>query len=158
PKVILLDEPLNGLDPLGRREMTDLIHSFGAEGRCVLVSSHILYEVEQMTSRVLLIHHGRLRAQGDVYEIRRLIDKHPHRISITTPDPRRLAQDLLALPTVVSVRFDDRDAERVELETRDPEGFYSRLPDIVLAGRHDVRAFDSPDNNLEAVFRYLTEK
>jgi ABC-2 type transport system ATP-binding protein len=157
PEILLLDEPLNGLDPVGRREMSGLLRRFGEAGKCVLVSSHVLHEVEQMTRSILLIHHGRLLAQGDVYQIRGLIDKHPHRISIRTSNARALARELLAMPGVVSVRFIDRDERGVEVETRDPDGFYVQLPDIVLAGDFDVSGFESPDNNLEAVFRYLTQ-
>lgn len=157
PDILLLDEPLNGLDPLGRREITDLMRSLGEAGKCVLVSSHILYEVEQMTRSILLIHRGRMLAQGDVYEIRGLIDRHPHRIAIHTQDARRLAQELLAKTPVLSVRLDDRDPCRLELETRDPDGFYSKLPQVVLEEAFEIDGFESPDNNLEAVFRYLTE-
>jgi ABC-2 type transport system ATP-binding protein len=163
PDVLLLDEPLNGLDPVGRREMSGLMHRWGEAGKCVVVSSHVLHEVEQMTRSILLIHHGRLLAQGDVYQIRGLIDKHPHRIALATTNARALARELLAMPGVVSVRFEDRDEVgpptpgHLEVETRDPDGFYAQLPDIVLAGDFDVSGFESPDNNLEAVFRYLTQ-
>lgn len=157
PEVLLLDEPLNGLDPMGRREVTDVLRRLEGAGKCILVSSHILYEVEQLTRTILLIHRGRLLAQGDVYQIRSLIDNHPHRISIDTPDPRAVAKTLLDLPRVASVRLDERRPDRLEVETRDPEGFYSRLPDLVLAYGLEVSAFGSEDNNLEAVFRYLTE-
>jgi ABC-2 type transport system ATP-binding protein len=158
PDLILLDEPLNGLDPMGRHDITEILRGLGEAGKCVLVSSHILYEVEQMTRNILLVNRGRLRAQGDIYQIRSLIDKHPHRISITTPQPRELGRDLLTLPRVASIRFDDRDLCRLEVETRDPETFYTRLPEVVLDGGYEVEAVESPDNNLEAVFRYLVEE
>ncbi len=157
PDVILLDEPLNGLDPLGRREITALMHALGEAGKCVLVSSHILHEVEQMTRNILLIHRGRLLAQGDMYAIRRLIDRHPHRIGFRSSRPRELAAVLLKLPRVLSVRLDERQPDWLEVETRDPEGFYGLLADVVLQGEFEVDSFDSPDNNLEAVFRYLVE-
>jgi ABC-2 type transport system ATP-binding protein len=158
PDLILLDEPLNGLDPMGRHDITEILRALGEAGKCILVSSHILYEVEQMTRNILLVNRGRLRAQGDIYQIRSLIDKHPHRISITTPQPRELGRDLLTLPRVASIRFDDRDGRRLEVETRDPETFYTRLPEVVLDGGYEVEAVESPDNNLEAVFRYLVEE
>jgi len=157
PDVLLLDEPLNGLDPVGRREVTDLMRRLGESGKCVLVSSHILHEVEQMTRSILLIHRGRLLAQGDMYEIRGLIDKHPHRIAFRTPDPHALARELLRLPRVLSLRFDDRDPRLLEIQTRDAEGFYGQLAEVALDGGFEVESFESPDNNLEAVFRYLTE-
>lgn len=156
PEVLLLDEPLNGLDPVGRREITGLVRRLGADGRCVLISSHILYEVEHMTRNVLLIHRGRLLAQGDVYQIRGLIDRHPHRVAVSTPDPRRVASALMAWSHVVSARLDPHSAKRLEVETTNPEAFYAALPDLVLEQGLEIEGFDSPDNNLEAVFRYLT--
>ncbi len=158
PEVLLLDEPFNGLDPVGRREMTDLVRSLAESGKCVLVSSHILYEVEHMTRSILLIHRGRLLAQGDLYHIRGLIDRHPHRIALRSNTPRELGRALLGLEHVVSARLDDRDPCRLEVQTRDPESFYSTLPALVLDGGFHVTEFESPDNNLEAVFRYLTEQ
>ncbi len=155
PQVLVLDEPLNGLDPVGRREMSDLMLDFANQGKCVFVSSHILYEVEQITSNILLIHKGRLLAQGDVHGIRDLMDRHPHRVAITTDRARALAAELLPLPSVLGVRFDAVRADRLEVETSQPEQFYAQLPQIVLAGNFAVREFQSPDNNLESVFRYL---
>jgi ABC-2 type transport system ATP-binding protein len=157
PDLLILDEPLNGLDPVGRHEMSELFRQFGRQGKCVLISSHILYEVEQMTSNILLLYRGRLLAQGDVYQIRALIDRHPHRVAIRTDNPRGLAMALLALPCVLSLRISENGTKQLELETRDPEAFYSQLPDLVLAGGFHVTGFESPDNNLESVFRYLTQ-
>jgi ABC-2 type transport system ATP-binding protein len=161
PEVLILDEPLNGLDPMGRREVTGLLQDLAVRGKCVVVSSHILYEVEQMTRNILIMAKGRLVAQGDIYEIRGLIDSHPHRIAISV-DParssgRELAKRLLDMPYVLSLRFDDQNAAKMEIETRAPELFYSQFPDIVLENGFVVTEFDSPDNNLEAVFRYLVE-
>lgn len=152
PQVFILDEPLNGLDPVGRREMTNLLHEFAGQGACVVVSSHILYEVEQLTRNILLMSRGRLLAQGDVYHIRSLIDAHPHRISIRSPQTREIALALLELPYVLGVRLENGS---VEVETRNPEAFYTQFPDVVLDRGFVVSGFDSPDNNLEAVFRYL---
>jgi ABC-2 type transport system ATP-binding protein len=155
PDVLILDEPFNGLDPVGRREMSQLMHKLSEKGKCIVLSSHILYEVEQMTQNILLMHRGRLRAQGNVYQIRSLIDAHPHHISIKTENARELATVLIRKPYVLSARFDKTDAGQVEIETREPETFYSQFADIVLENGFVVSSFDSPDNNLEAVFRYL---
>ena len=155
PDVLILDEPLNGLDPVGRREVTSLLQEMAEKGKCVVVSSHILYEVEQMTTNILLLHRGRLLAQGDIYQIRSLIDAHPHRIAIRTADARALAQRLLALPYVLSARFDQPTPTQVEIETRQPDLFYSQFPELVLEHGFVIQGFDSPDNNLESVFRYL---
>jgi ABC-2 type transport system ATP-binding protein len=157
PQVLVLDEPLNGLDPVGRREMAELMESFAREGRCVLVSSHILHEVEQLTENILLIQRARLLAQGSIHGIRDLMDRHPHHIAITTGDDRAraLGTHLLALPSVLGVRFDPKQANRLEIETNQPDRFYAQLPELVLAGDWAIESFHSPDNNLESVFRYL---
>ncbi|MGV3618040.1 MAG: ATP-binding cassette domain-containing protein [Fimbriimonas sp.] len=156
PDIILLDEPLNGLDPVGRRELIDILGALAANGKCIVVSSHILFEVEQMTRSILLLHRGRLLAAGDLREIRKLIDRHPHKIRIETESPRRVAALLSELPNVVSMRF-DRAGDAFELEVRDPNDFYDALADVVLEHGVAVRSFSSPDNNLESVFRYLVE-
>lgn len=157
PKILILDEPLNGLDPLGRREISDLLKHFAATGRCVVISSHILHEVEQMTNHIVLLHRGRLMAMGDIKEIRSLIDRHPHRVHIEMENPRGFAQKLLGLPSVLSIAFDKRDSNRLELETATPDEFYTSLSELVLHTRVELKEFSSPDNNLEAVFNYLVK-
>lgn len=155
PEVVVLDEPLNGLDPVGRREMSRLMMEFAQAGKCVVVSSHILYEVEQITDRILVIYRGRLMAQGDVHGIRAQIDKHPHHIRIDTPTPRPLASALLDLPSVLGVRFDPTRQNRLEVETNRPDEFYAAFADVTLDGNFTVESFQSPDNSMEAVFKYL---
>lgn len=154
PQIILLDEPLNGLDPVGRREFMDVLQELSDGGKTIVISSHILFEVEQMTSAILVLHRGRLLASGDVKVVRDLIDKYPHRIRLETSDPRALGAAVAALPYVVSMRF-DRDS--VEVQTREPDRFYAELPHLVLERGVPMTAFSSPDNNLEAVFGYLVE-
>lgn len=157
PDILILDEPLNGLDPVGRHDISTLLQELAEKGKCVVVSSHILYEVEQMTRNILLMHHGRLLAQGDIYHIRSLIDAHPHRIAIDVDRARALAQALLERPYVLSIRFDTHVENRVEIETREPDRFYTEFPTLVLEHGFAVHSFDSPDNNLESVFRYLVD-
>ncbi len=163
PQVLILDEPLNGLDPMGRREMSDLMTDFARQGRCVLISSHVLYEVEQLTDNILLMQRGRLLAQGSVQGIRDLMDRHPHQVQIRLApasggDARALARDLLALPSVLGVKFDATDARRLDIETGMPDQFYREFPEIILGRGYTVDTFDAPDNNLETVLRYLLEK
>ncbi|MCX7799067.1 MAG: ABC transporter ATP-binding protein, partial [Fimbriimonadales bacterium] len=155
PSIILLDEPLNGLDPGGRREFILLLRHLADEGKSIIVSSHILFEVEQMTRSILLLHRGRLRATGDLRVIRELIDRHPHRIRIESPKPRELAARLVGLPFVLSVQL-EAGGEALEIQTREPGRFYDALPDLVEQGT-PILGLSSPDNNLEAVFRYLVE-
>jgi ABC-2 type transport system ATP-binding protein len=156
PELILLDEPLNGLDPVGRREFMDLLGGLANQGKAILVSSHILFEVEQMTRSLLLLHRGRLLATGDLGVIRSLIDKHPHQIRIETDEPRKAAALLAALPNIVSIKF-DRSGESIQLEVHEPSAFYNALATAVLERGLSIRGLSSPDNNLESVFKYLVE-
>ncbi|RMG22931.1 MAG: ABC transporter ATP-binding protein [Armatimonadetes bacterium] len=156
PELLILDEPMNGLDPLGRKEMGDLLSELGQD-RTIIVSSHILYEVEALTRRILLLHRGRLLAYGDVRQIRDLIDRHPHKVLVETTDRgRELATKLIELASVLSVRIEE-DGKRLIVETAKPDEFYTNLAQTVLAHQIPVRTFYSQDNNLEAVFRYLVK-
>lgn len=157
PDVLVLDEPLTGLDPAGRREVIDRIRSWGAAGKTVIVSSHILHEVELMTHEVVLMTAGKVMASGNIHEIRRLMDAHPHHILIKTPSPRALAAKLLAQDGLHSISYSE-ERSQVELETREPDRFYPLIEDFVLDGTATIDEISSPDDNLEAVFRYLVEK
>jgi len=154
PEVIILDEPLNGLDPVGRREFIDVLKAFAAQGKTIIVSSHILFEVEQMTQSILLLNRGRLLATGDLSVIRSLIEKYPHRIRIDTPEPRAVAQRLVGLPYVLNVQFDVR-GKSVEFQTKQPNDFYDAIPALILDDQLLIESVSSPDNNLESIFRYL---
>lgn len=156
PDIILLDEPLNGLDPVGRREFIDLLGELAEDGKAILVSSHILFEVERMTRSILLLHRGRLLATGDLGVIRGLIDKHPHKIRIDTDDPRKTAAILAAHPNVVSLRFDPT-GRALQLEVREPDSFYDYVANAVIEHSLAIHGINSPDNNMESVFRYLVE-
>lgn len=153
PDVLVLDEPLTGLDPRQRRNMIDLVHRFGEEGRCVLVSSHVLDEVERFGSRVLVLAKGRLAATGDFRAIRDLMDDRPHRIQIVTDAPAVLAGALLVDGAVTGVRVVAHDT--VQVETTDAP----RLRALVAATARDrgvhLRAFTPLDDDLDSVFRYL---
>ena len=155
PEVLILDEPLSGMDPLGRRKTMRLIRDWAKQGRSVLVSSHILHEIETMTSNILLINNGRILAEGNVHQIRDLIDTHPHTVYIRAADPRGLAREFLARADVISLRFEPG---AVVVETGRPDEFYASLTDLVAAGAHGaVEEVTSPDDNLQAVFKYLVK-
>ena len=155
PQVLLLDEPLSGMDPVNRRRTVDLVKKLGREGRTVLVSSHILHEVEAMTRRVLLIHNGRILAEGDVREIRDLMDEHPHTVALRARDPRALARAVVGAPHVLSLTF-GAEGEWVTVQTARPDEFYSAVVDAAVdAG---VSEMYSPDENLESVFKYLVAR
>jgi ABC-2 type transport system ATP-binding protein len=155
PELLILDEPLNGMDPLMRRQTIDLIRGWARAGRSVLVSSHILHEIEALTSNVLVINNGRIVAEGDVHHIRELIDEHPHTVFIRAEEPRALARVLVADEHTVSIRMEPG---ALVIETAKPDVFYARLTE--MAARGEVGAIDeitSPDDNLQAVFKYLVK-
>jgi ABC-2 type transport system ATP-binding protein len=154
PQVLFLDEPLSGTDPIARREILDLIHSFGRSGRTILVSSHVLHEVEAFTRQIVLINRGRLVAFGDIRQVRDLIDAHPHRIVLKCPDPRALASKLVRYEDVVGVELRQGGGPMV-IETRAPDEFYGRLPRLALELDTPIEEVYSEDDNLEAVFKYL---
>ena len=153
PEVLILDEPLSGADPVGRVHILDTIARFAAAGGHVLMSTHVLYEIERLTRNIVLIHNGKAIASGDIHAIRSLIDTHPHAVRIATPAPRELAGALAGLDHVVSIEFPA--PEELLVRTRKPDTFYKDLPGIVVDRGLDVRALESPDDSLEAVFRYL---
>ena len=156
PEIILLDEPLNGLDPVARHEFLEVLGEFVKRGKTVVVSSHILYEVEQMTRSILLLHRGRLLATGDLRVIRDLIDKYPHKVRIETTEPRKVASKLTEFANVVSTRIDEKN-QRLDIEVRDPNAFYDVLGKLLINKELSIQSFTSPDNNLESVFQYLVE-
>jgi ABC-2 type transport system ATP-binding protein len=157
PRVLFLDEPLTGTDPVARRDMIEVVRALGAGGRSVLVSSHVLHEIQALTPRIVLLHRGRLVAEGHVREIRDLIDKHPHRIVLVCDKYRDLAARLAACADVDGIRFLAGESA-VLIETRQPDAFYARLPELALSDGLALREVYSEDDNLEAVFRYLVSK
>ena len=157
PDILILDEPLTGLDPVGRREVIDWIRAWGARGKTVVVSSHILHEVELMTREVVLMTAGKVLASGNIHEIRRLMDAHPHHILVKTTTPRKLATRLLQEDHLHAVSFSEQ-ASQVELTTPSPDHFYELLAELVLANEVEIEEISSPDDNLEAVFHYLVER
>jgi ABC-2 type transport system ATP-binding protein len=157
PDVLFLDEPLTGTDPVARRDLMDVVYRLAGEGKSVLVSSHVLHEVEALTPNIVLLNRGRLVAEGQVREIRDLIDKYPHHIVLVCDDYRRLAGRVLAWDDVEGVRVLAKD-RGVMVETRSPDAFYRRLPGLSLEEGTAIREVYSDDDNLEAVFKYLVNK
>ncbi len=153
PELLVLDEPLSGADPLARVQILETISDFAKDGGHILMSTHVLYEVERVTRNIVLIHNGKSIASGDIRTIRGLIDEHPHAVRIATSNPRDVAQALAGLDHIVSI--DLTSTEEVLVRTRKPDAFYRELPAIVTDGGLDVRGLESPDDSLDAVFRYL---
>ncbi len=154
PEIIVLDEPLSGLDPLGRRKIIHLIKSYKGEGRTIIVSSHVLPEIEAMTKRIILIHQGKIFAQGDIHYIRDLIDTHPHIISIKCSNARQLASKFIQQDYVLKVHFSSSN-DSLLIETNNRDKLFSLLPSLFIENEIDVDEITSPDDNLQAVFDYL---
>jgi len=155
PALLILDEPLAGMDPLARRRTIRMIRDWARAGKSVIVSSHILHEIETMTGNILLINNGRILAEGDIHQIRELIDEHPHTVSVRASDPRALAREFLAFADVRSLKFEEG---AVIVETGKPDTFYARLTEMAASGEFGViDEVTSPDDNLAAVFQYLVK-
>ena len=158
PDLLVLDEPLSGTDPLVRKELIDLIKSLNKDhGHSVVVSSHVLFEIERMTHDVVLIYKGRAVATGDIYEIRDLIDKHPHNIIVEGEGIESLAKILLGEGYTVSVAYGN-DRNSITVQVLRPDDFFNRLPELIQQSGCAVRTMYSLDDNLEAIFRYLVGK
>ncbi len=154
-ELLFLDEPMAGLDPRGREEIFALIGRLGDEGYSVIVSSHILYEIERVTDNVVLMYNGSILARGRIHEIRDLIDEHPHTITVETPDPRALSLQLLH-PGAMSVEFEEG---KLTIRTRDPAACYEKLNDMVLENNGPaIKSIRCADDDLQSVFAYLVEK
>ena len=155
PEIIVLDEPLEGLDPRQRLRMINLFSRLGDEGRTVIVSSHVLDEVQRFGSRVIVLGHGRLLAEGDFREIRDLMDDRPHRLRVSTDQPRAVAAGLLASGAVLGARVSDAG---VVVDTEDVKTFRRAVAGV--AQESDARLLEVVplDDDLDSVFRYLVAR
>ena len=155
PDVLVLDEPLAGLDPGARRRTIRFVREWGDSGKTVLVSSHVLHEVEEMTSHVLLMNQGRVLADGNLHDLRALLDEHPHTVHIHATSTRDLARALLAFDDVLSLRLE---GETLVVQTKKPDAFYTRLTGYAASGEFgSIDEVTCPDDNLQAVFSYLVK-
>ena len=155
PTLLILDEPLSGMDPIMRRKTIRMIKDWGRAGKSIIVSSHILHEIESMTPNILLINQGRILAEGNVHQIRELIDEHPHTVYVKAEQTRALAREFLAYDDVLSLKFED---EAVVVQTGRPDAFYARLTELAASGAAGaIHEVTSPDDNLQAVFQYLVK-
>ena len=126
PDLIILDEPLHGCDPLARTSIMSVIRELGNRGKTVIVSSHILEEIERITEQIVILHNGRLLALGNLHAIRGLLDKHPHRIMLETESPRELAKELISEDPIYGVRFPEEGC--LEIQTGDLSEAHAILP------------------------------
>ena len=156
PDVLLMDEPLNGTDPVQRASLINLIRRLGQEGKTILVSSHVLVEVERFADNILVIVNGKLAAAGDYRAIRNRMDEHDHSIRIRSNDARRLAAALIGEPATRSIRIDGDG--RLVAETNDVRTFSRAV--TTVAKRERIRLFEIQpvDESLTSVFAYLVER
>lgn len=156
PKLLVLDEPFTGADPVGRHELGDLFRTLAERGVDILISSHVLHEVEALTKQILMIDHGRIVAHGGIQEVRRRLHDRPHAIRVRVDHPRRLAARLAGMDAVAGLRITAPDA--LTIETTAPEEVYDHLPELILSENVTVREIAATDESLEAIFGYLTER
>ncbi len=154
PEVLLLDEPLNGADPVQRAQLIKLFMELGAAGRTVIVSSHVLAEVERMTDRVVAMVDGRLAAVGNVKTIRSAMTDKPRLVYVETSEARRLAAALIGADGVIGVHLD---GEQVRVEASDAGELAMRLPAVAVEAGIALSRVEPVDESLESVFRYLVE-
>lgn len=154
PQVLLLDEPLNGADPVQRAQLIRLFKELGAAGRTVIVSSHVLREVERMADTVIAMVDGRLAAVGSVATIRAAMTDRPRLIYVDSPDPRKLAARLIDTDHVIGVHVD---SDQLTIEASDAREVALRLPALAVECGVDITRIEPADESLESVFRYLVE-
>jgi ABC-2 type transport system ATP-binding protein len=156
PQLLILDEPLTGADPVSRHELTELFRALAADGIDIVISSHVLHEVEALTRQILLIDHGRIVAEGELGAVRRQIRDRPHTIHIRVDAPRKLAAVLSASPSVTGLKLID--GGTLVVESTSPEDVYTCVNNAAATGDVVIREIAASDESLEAVFGYLTEQ
>ena len=153
PKVLVLDEPLNGLDPLARSEMIALFRAAAAEGCYVIISSHILHEVDVISDQVILLSNGYVVAEGQIQNVRNEIQEHPTQILIRCDRPRELARKIFESEQTIEVSIHN-DGKGLLLKTRDADGFHLRLNQLALDGI-EIESIAPADDDVLSVYEYL---
>jgi ABC-2 type transport system ATP-binding protein len=154
PSVLILDEPLNGLDPMARAEIIRLFRQLASEGLHLILSSHILHEVDMMSDTVVLLNNGYGVAVGDILGVRDVMEEHPLESLIRCDRPSKLAARVFENDAVVEARM-HKDARGLFVKTRDADSFYLLLNRIVLEGEFEVESIAPVDDDLNAVYQYL---
>lgn len=155
PKLLFLDEPMTGLDATSRTLVGDIIRKMAESEVAVVVSSHILHEVEALTKEMVLIHQGTLRARGNVYEIRELLTDHPLQLELRVNEPRKLARAFLNKDHVVQVELDRDDDHKLIIFTKHQNQFFIDLPEVLQAEDIQIESIHAEDEDMESVFKYL---
>jgi ABC-2 type transport system ATP-binding protein len=154
PEVLVLDEPLNGLDPMARAEALTLFKGLAQQGLHVVISSHILHEVDKLSDHVVLLSYGYVVAEGQIHSVRSEVKEHPLQILVRCDRPQLLAARLFALDHVVEVKLHD-DRRGLLVRTRDAAAFYRMLNAVVLEDRLELEAVAPADDDVNAVYQYL---
>ena len=157
PDILILDEPLNGLDPMARAEIIDLFRQLAEEGQHIIISSHILHEVDLISDRVLILNQGYVMADGDIHSVRTEIDRHPLQILIRCDKATLLASSALQFNHVVEIKMHE-DRQGVLISTQDAEAFYQVLNRIILEHDINVESVTAADDDVFAVYRYLVSE
>ena len=154
PTVLILDEPLNGLDPMARAETIRLFRQLAADGLHLILSSHILHEVDMMSDSVVLINNGYIVAEGDIHGVRDEMEEHPMQVLVRCDRPSRLAARLFEHDHIVEARLHE-DRRGLFIKTRDADKFYVLLNRVVLEEKLSIESVAPADDDLNAVYQYL---
>jgi ABC-2 type transport system ATP-binding protein len=154
PQVLVLDEPLNGLDPMARAEVIAIFQDLAAQGRHLIISSHILHEVDMISDRVVLLSSGYVVAEGEIHGVRDEMEDHPIQVLVRCDKPARMASRLFEQDYVVEASLHD-DRRGLMVRTRDPDRFYAFLNDVVLEEEVRVETVTVADSDVRAVYQYL---
>jgi len=154
PELIILDEPLAGCDPLARTTIMNVIRELGRSGKTILVSSHILHEIERITEQIVILHKGKLIAFGNLHAIRELLDAHPHTIRLTTEEPKELAKKVLDIDSVKGITL--ASSNILDIQTHDLGKTHTQLPGLIVESGISVEGIDNPDDDLEHILHFLT--
>ena len=154
PTVLILDEPLNGLDPMARAESLELFQALGREGLHVIISSHILHELDKMSDQVVLMSSGYVVAEGQIHVVRTEVKEHPMQILIRCSDPNLLASRVFAQDHVVEAKLNE-DGKGVLVRTRDADAFYLLLNQLVVKDKIAVETVAPADDDVNSVYQYL---
>lgn len=152
PELLILDEPLSGIDPIGRQEMLELFCGLAAQGKCLLISSHELEALEKLTNHVAIMAQGRIAAVGTLQQIRDLLDDYPVSVRIDIDSAREAARLVLSLPDVIGAEVH---AESIVVKAHNPKRFFAAFGKLVVDAKLEVRSLEPLDESAHAILGYL---
>jgi ABC-2 type transport system ATP-binding protein len=156
PDILVVDEPLNGIDPVGRRDLMDVFRALGLRGKTLLISSHILNEMDTLAERVIFMGRGRVLATGTLCEIRAMFDEHPLHLRISSDRPRELASRLVQCELVHGVEL--RGADDLWVQIHRPTEFFPRLSELILEEGYEIGRLETTDASASAIFDYVMQE